>query len=57
MTVSPCRRQLVNRNAQATIPPRADYSLTSRGYELSALLVPLATWAFENADDIINGQR
>ncbi|GAA3671766.1 hypothetical protein GCM10023081_07640 [Arthrobacter ginkgonis] len=57
MTVSPCRRRLVNSNAQATIPPRADYSLTSRGYELSALLVPLATWAFENADDIINGQR
>jgi DNA-binding HxlR family transcriptional regulator len=51
------RDGLVRREAQAVIPPRVDYSLTSRGYELSALLVPLATWAFQNADDIINGQR
>lgn len=48
---------LVNRNAQGTIPPRVDYSLTSRGHELSALLVPLATWAFQNAEDILHGQR
>ncbi|MQY27322.1 winged helix-turn-helix transcriptional regulator [Nocardia aurantia] len=51
------RDGLVNRSAQATIPPRVDYSLTGRGYEVSALLVPLATWAYRNADDIINGQR
>lgn len=51
------RDGLVLRNAQATIPPRVDYSLTGRGYELSALLVPLADWAFQNADDILNGQR
>ena len=51
------RDGLVSRRAQAVIPPRVDYSLTSRGYELSALLVPLVTWAFQNADDIINGQR
>lgn len=50
------RDGLVNREAQASIPPRVDYSLTSRGHELSALLVPLATWAYENAADIINGQ-
>jgi DNA-binding HxlR family transcriptional regulator len=48
---------LVNRHVQATIPPRVDYSLTGRGLEVSALLVPLATWAYQNADDIINGQR
>lgn len=30
------RDGLVNRNAQATIPPRVDYSLTGRGYELGA---------------------
>lgn len=51
------RDGLVARNAQATIPARVDYSLTDRGHELSALLVPLADWAFQNADDIINGQR
>ncbi|MFF1254683.1 winged helix-turn-helix transcriptional regulator [Pseudarthrobacter sp. NPDC058329] len=51
------RDGLVTRTAQPVIPPRVDYSLTERGYELSALLVPLVAWAFENADDIINGQR
>lgn len=51
------RDGLVSRKAQLVIPPRVDYSLTERGYELSALLVPLVAWAFENADDIINGQR
>lgn len=50
------RDGLVLRTAQATIPPRVDYSLTARGRELSALLVPLADWAFENAGDIVNGQ-
>ena len=50
------RDGLVKRKAQSVIPPRVDYSLTARGYELSALLVPLATWAYRNADDIINGQ-
>ena len=48
---------LVNRHVHATIPPRVDYSLTSRGYEVSALLVPLAIWTYENADNIINGQH
>lgn len=51
------RDGLVSRKAQPVIPPRVDYSLTERGYELSALLVPLVAWAFENADEIINGQR
>ncbi|MDF9751530.1 helix-turn-helix domain-containing protein [Arthrobacter sp. ES3-54] len=51
------RDGLVSRKAQPVIPPRVDYSLTERGYELSALLVPLVAWAFENADDIINGPR
>ncbi|WP_350000980.1 helix-turn-helix domain-containing protein [Pseudarthrobacter sp. WHRI 8279] len=51
------RDGLVRRDAQAVIPPRVDYSLTERGYGLSALLVPLVAWAFENAEDIVNGQR
>ncbi len=50
------RDGLVTRTAQPVIPPRVDYSLTGRGYELSALLVPLVAWAFENADDIIKRQ-
>jgi DNA-binding HxlR family transcriptional regulator len=49
------RDGLVSRKAQPVIPPRVDYSLTERGYELSALLVPLVAWAFENAEEIING--
>src|SRR4051794_1557683 len=50
------RDGLVSREAQTTIPPRVDYRLTDRGHEVSALLAPLADWAFENADDIVNGQ-
>ena len=49
------RDGLVSRNAQPVIPPRVDYSLTERGYELSALLVPLVAWAFENAEEIVKG--
>lgn len=51
------RDGLVRRTAQTTIPPRVDYSLTDRGHEISALLVPLADWAFKNADDILNGRH
>jgi DNA-binding HxlR family transcriptional regulator len=51
------RDGLVLRKAQPVIPPHVDYSLTERGYELTGLLVPLVTWAFNNADDIINGER
>ncbi|MDR6986760.1 DNA-binding HxlR family transcriptional regulator [Paenarthrobacter nitroguajacolicus] len=48
---------LVRRDAQPVIPPRVDYSLTDRGRELAVLLIPLVTWAFDNADEIINGQN
>lgn len=50
------RDGLVSREAQPVIPPRVDYSLTGKGYELSALLVPLVAWAFDNAEEIINGK-
>jgi DNA-binding HxlR family transcriptional regulator len=46
----------VRRDAQATIPPRVDYSLTSRGVELSERLRPLMQWIADNADDIVSGQ-
>ncbi|MBT2531058.1 helix-turn-helix transcriptional regulator [Arthrobacter sp. ISL-48] len=51
------RDGLVLRKSQPVIPPRVDYSLTDRGQELSALLVPLVTWAYDNADSILKGQR
>lgn len=51
------RDGLVNRHAQATIPPRVDYSLTDRGHELSTLLVPLVAWTVQNAEDILSGQH
>jgi len=47
--------RLVHREAQPVIPPHVDYSLTDRGRELAALLVPLRHWIAANADDIING--
>ncbi|MEJ1181659.1 winged helix-turn-helix transcriptional regulator [Arthrobacter sp. R4] len=51
------RDGLVLRKARPVIPPHVDYSLTDRGYELTALLVPLVTWAYDNADEILKGQR
>ena len=51
------RDGLVLRKAQPVIPPHVDYSLTERGYELTTLLVPLVTWAYDNADEILQGQR
>lgn len=44
---------LVLRDAQPVIPPRVDYSLTARGAELVALLLPLFGWVVANADDIV----
>ena len=51
------RDGLVSREAQPVIPPRVDYSLTDKGYELTELLVPLVGWAFDNAEDIINRRQ
>jgi DNA-binding HxlR family transcriptional regulator len=48
---------LVLRRAQPVIPPRVDYSLTDRGYELTALLVPLVAWAYNNTEVILTTQR
>lgn len=47
---------LVHREAQPTIPPRVDYSLTSRGQELAASLLPLVRWVGANAADIVAGR-
>ena len=44
---------IVHRDAQPVIPPRVDYSLTERGTELVAVLLPLFGWVLANADDIV----
>ena len=44
----------VRRDAQPVIPPRVDYSLTGRGEELSALMLPLVAWVAEHAEAIVN---
>ena len=46
---------IVLREAQRTIPPRVDYSLTARGRQLTEHLLPLMGWIAENADDIVAG--
>ncbi|PPL16615.1 winged helix-turn-helix transcriptional regulator [Microterricola pindariensis] len=47
------RDGFVLREAQAVIPPRVDYSLTARGRELSAHLLPLMSWIDSNAAEIL----
>ncbi|MFE4836708.1 winged helix-turn-helix transcriptional regulator [Arthrobacter sp. NPDC056691] len=44
----------VRRDAQPVIPPRVDYSLTGRGEELTALMLPLVAWVAEHAEAIVN---
>ncbi|UFU06921.1 winged helix-turn-helix transcriptional regulator [Ruania halotolerans] len=41
---------LVLREAQPTIPPRVDYSLTDPGRELAGHLVPLLRWVAAHAE-------
>ncbi len=45
---------LVDREAQPTIPPRVDYSLTPLGRELSDRLLPLMQWILGNAEAIVS---
>ena len=44
----------VHREAQATIPPRVDYSLTDRGRALAERLLPLMDWIADNAEEILS---
>jgi DNA-binding HxlR family transcriptional regulator len=43
----------IRRDAQPVIPPRVDYSLTDRGQELVALLLPLVTWIAGHSAEIV----
>lgn len=51
------RDGLVHREAHPVIPPRVDYSLTGRGREVTALLVPLVQWVADHADAIVTGSE
>jgi len=51
------RDDLVHREAHPVIPPRVDYSLTPRGEELAALLVPLLAWVIDHADEMVTTER
>ena len=42
---------LVLREAHPVIPPRVDYSLSSRGREAATLLLPLVEWVTVNTPD------
>ncbi len=44
---------IVHREVTGSVPPRVDYSLTPRGSELVARLLPLMVWIIDNADDIV----
>jgi DNA-binding HxlR family transcriptional regulator len=47
------RDGFVHRDAQPVIPPRVDYSLSDRGEELAALLVPLVSWVAAHAEEVL----
>lgn len=48
---------LVERIAYAEVPPRVEYSLTSRGRSLIPLLNSLIDWAMENLNGIISDRK
>src|SRR6478609_683231 len=43
----------VHREAQPTIPPHVEYSLTDRGREIAALMIPLMQWIVRHASEIV----
>ena len=45
----------VSRRAYPEVPPRVEYSLTDRGREVTALLLPLVEWIARNTDRILAG--
>lgn len=47
---------LVARDAQPSIPPRVDYSLTPMGAELADRLLPVIDWIEDNAARIVAGR-
>ena len=49
------RDGLVLRVSYPEVPPRVEYSLTPRGEELMARMMPLMAWIGEHADEIVTG--
>jgi DNA-binding HxlR family transcriptional regulator len=47
------RDGLVHRYQHPVMPPRVDYSLTERGRELAARLLPLLDWVTRHAEEIL----
>ena len=47
------RDDLISRVAHPVVPPHVDYSLTTRGQELSAHLRPLMSWIVDNAEEML----
>ena len=48
---------LVDRKAFAVVPPHVEYSLTDRGREVGALLVPLMEWIADHAEEVVGLSR
>lgn len=46
------RDGLVERTVYPTVPPQVEYALTDLGRSLHDALSPLATWAYERAEDV-----
>jgi DNA-binding HxlR family transcriptional regulator len=46
---------LVERTSFPTVPPHVEYSLTDRGGELVARMMPLLEWIGAHADEIVGG--
>ncbi|AMP88585.1 winged helix-turn-helix transcriptional regulator [Legionella pneumophila] len=51
------RYGFVQRRSYPVLPMKVEYSLTSLGKELSAILVLLTRWTETNMDKIINAER
>ena len=51
------RDGFVRRQSHGTVPPRVEYSLTARGDELAARLLPLLEWVADNADAVLAGRE
>lgn len=49
------RDGFVHREARPVVPPHVVYSLTARGEELAAVLVPLVSWVAQHAEEIVTG--
>lgn len=45
---------LVRRDARPVVPPYVEYSLTPRGEDLLAVLLPLMRWVADHADEILD---